>query len=233
MNWLCILILAVPVLGIFNGLQRGMVRTALSLCSVIITLILGSVLNPYVSELLKEKTPVYRIVQEKCEETLSQTLEKQMEQQMGKEEQDKFIESLPLPESFAKILVENNNSQGYQQVLAQTFGEYLSRGIAEIVLSVISLILTFILVSIIINIAGNVLNGIFSLPVLSLINRAGGAVLGGIEGIFFVWIVFLVIALFWDTVWAKQAVEMIRENSITQLLYDNNILTQFLSGILS
>lgn len=232
MNWLNVVTLAVIVLCIFNGMKQGMVRSAFSLVSVVLTLFLGAVLNPYMSRFLTENTPIYETVQEKCEESVARILEDKMNEQENKEEQAQFIAGLPLPESMKKILLENNTAENYHHLLAETFGEYLSHSIAQIAIGSISLILTFILVSIFMNLLSGMLNGIFSLPVLSLLNRVGGAILGAIQGIFFVWICFLMITLFWDTVWAKEAAALIQENEITSFLYEQNILLHFLSGLL-
>lgn len=225
MNWLSVVILAVIVLCIFQGLRRGMVRSAFSLISVILTLFFGSLLNPYMSRFLTENTPIYDTVQEKCEGSITAALE-------NKEEQDQFISGLPLPESMKQILAENNNEQSYQTLLAETFSEYLSHSIAKMAIGSISLIFTFLLVSMFMNLLIGMLDGIFSLPVLSLLNRAGGAVLGAVQGIFVVWICFLIITLFWDAAWAQEATALIKENEITYFLYENNILLHFMSEIL-
>ena len=232
MNWLNVVTLAVIVLCIFNGMKQGMVRSAFSLVSVVLTLFLGAVVNPYMSRFLTENTPIYETVQEKCEESVTKILEDKMSAQENKEGQAQFIAGLPLPESMKKILAENNTVENYHHLLAQTFGEYLSHSIAKIAIGSISLILTFILVSIFMNLLAGMLDSIFSLPVLSLLNRVGGAILGAIQGIFFVWICFLIITLFWDAVWAKEAAKLIQENEITSFLYEQNILLHYLSGIL-
>lgn len=228
MNWLCITIWAILILCIFSGLHRGMVRTAFSICSVIVTLLLGSVLNPYMSRFLTEKTPVYTMIQEKCEESITEKLEKKLNEQADKEEQNQFIESLPLPESFTKALIKNNNTEGYHHLLAQSFGEYLSYSIAGTAVGAVSLFLTFILVSILMSILGGLLEGIFSLPVLSLMNKAGGAVLGAVQGVFIVWCIFLMVTLFWDSAWARDAVNLAQQNDLTKFLYNNNVLADFL-----
>lgn len=232
MNWLSVLILAIPVLCFFYGIQRGMVRTAFSVFSLIVTLILGSIITPFVSDFLKNEVPVYDLLQEKCEESISETLEATLNEQMDRETQNLFISELSLPEELKQVLIRNNNVEGYNRLLAQSFGEYLSHSIAQMTIGVISLILTFIVISILMNILCGILDGIFSLPILSFINRAGGAVLGVLQGIFVIWIIFLVITLFWDTSWAKEATIMIQENSITEYLYQNNMLLRFLSGII-
>ena len=94
------------------------------------------------------------------------------------------------------------------------------------------MIVTFLVISLILHIIGGILNGIFSLPVLNLFNRVGGAALGAVQGIFVVWIIFLVLSLFWDTSWAQSGVNMVKENPVTSYLYENNLLAVFLSGLL-
>lgn len=232
MNWLNVVILAVIVLCIFNGIKRGMVRSAFSLVSVVLTLLLGAVLNPYMNRFLTENTPIYETVQEKCEERVAVILEDKMSEQGNKEEQAQFIAGLSLPESMKIILEKNNTVENYQHLLAETFGEYLSHSIAQIAIGSISLILTFILVSIFMNLLAGMLDGIFSLPVLSLLNRMSGAVLGAMQGIFLIWICFLMITVFWDAAWAKEASILIQKNKITSFLYENNVLLHFLSGFL-
>ena len=88
-------------------------------------------------------------------------------------EQNQFIQDLLLPESVKELLIENNNAQGYQHLLAETFSEYISRSIAAVAVSILGMIVTFLVISLILHIIGGILNGIFSLPVLNLFNRVG------------------------------------------------------------
>lgn len=224
MNWLCAAILAILVLSIFNGLHRGMVRTALSIASVVVMLFLGNILNPYMSRFLMGKTPVYRTIQENCEKSITETLENTWNQQMDREKQNQFIESLPLPENFIEVLIKNNNTGEGQHFVAQNFGKYLSQSVAQAVLKAVSWVLTFLLAGIIMGILGRLLGGIFSLPGLTLMNKAGGALLGAVRGILIIWFIFLIISLCGNIGWAEEAIEMLQENSVTQFLYHNNLL---------
>ncbi len=230
MNWLCVIILAVLVLYILNGVRKGMVRTAFSLAGIVLTLVLGYIFSPYITEFIMERTPVYDSIQESCEKSITGLVEDKIEESADRMEQERFIKSLPLPEELQEILIRNNNEEGYHKLVAETFGEYLSNSAAQLAVNMISLILTFLIVGIVIRILEGFLDGIFSLPVLSLLNRLGGAVLGGIQGILFVWIVFLVLMLFFDTQWLKAAAGLIQENEITGYLYNHNMLMRFITG---
>ncbi len=232
MNWVSIIILAIPVAYIFGGLQKGMVRTAFSFLSVILTLVLSFALNPQITELVRENTPIYDMIRDNCQESFAEEMETALGEKMDPGQQNQFIQGLPLPENLKELLVENNNAQGYQHFLAETFSEYISGSIAAIAVSILGMIVTFLVISILLHIIGGILDGIFSLPVLNLFNRVGGAVLGAVQGVFVVWIIFLALSLFWDTGWAQSAVAMVKENPMTGYLYENNLLEGFLSGIL-
>lgn len=232
MNWFSIVILAIPVAYIFSGLQKGMVRTAFSFLSIVLTLVLSFALNPQITKFVQKNTPLYDMIQENCQESLAKNGEAALSEETDSTEQNQYIQDLPLPESVKELLIENNNAQGYQHLLAETFSEYISSSIAAVAVSILGMILTFLVISIILHIIGGILDGIFSLPVLNLFNRAGGAALGAVQGIFVVWIIFLVLSLFWDTSWAQSGVSMIKENSVTSYLYENNLLAGFLSGLL-
>lgn len=191
MNWFSIIILAIPVAYIFGGVQKGMIRTAFSFLSVILTLVLSFALNPQITEFVQEKTPIYEMIQENCQASIARDTETKLSEETNSGEQNQFIQELPLPDSVKEILIENNNTQGYEHFLAETFSEYISHSIATIAVSI----------------------------------------LGMIQGIFVVWIVFLVLSLFWDTAWAQRAVAMVQENSMTNYLYENNLLAQLLAGL--
>ena len=118
MNWFSIVILAIPVAYIFSGLQRGMVRTAFSFLSIILTLVLSFALNPQITKFVQENTPIYDMIQENCQESLMKDTEAAISDKTDSGEQNQFIQDLPLPESVKELLIENNNAQGYQHLLA-------------------------------------------------------------------------------------------------------------------
>ena len=59
MNWLNIIVLAVFVLCIMNGIRRGVIRTVAAMFSILVSMVLVYFLNPYVVDFVEEKTPIY------------------------------------------------------------------------------------------------------------------------------------------------------------------------------
>ena len=113
MNWLSILILAIPVVYIFSGVQKGMIRTAFSFVSVILTLILSFALNSQITGILRNHTPIYDMIQENCEESIVQDTEGKLAQEGDSQKQNQFIQQLPVPDSVKNILIENNGIYSY------------------------------------------------------------------------------------------------------------------------
>lgn len=232
MNWLCVIILGIPVLYIFNGFQRGMVKMAVSFLSIFLTLAASFIFNPYVERTLKQETEIYESIQKKCEDYIIDTVEMKENEEVSEEEQKAVIQKLPLPEEIIEFLFSNNVAGENGTVLMENFAGYLSGRIADFMIKIISLFLTFLLVSIVMGIFGKVLGKIFSFPILSMVNRIGGGVLGAAKGICMIWIFFLIISVFWDSVWAQNSYYLIKENAITSYLYDKNMFLYFLNGII-
>ena len=59
MNWLRATILAIPVMDIFKGFQKVMVKMAVSFLSVFITLAACFSRNPHIERVLKQETRIY------------------------------------------------------------------------------------------------------------------------------------------------------------------------------
>ena len=232
MNWLCVIILAIPVMYIFKGFQKGMVKMAVSFLSVFITLAACFILNPHIERVLKQETRIYESIQKQCENYIIDTVEVQEDEEINREEQKEFIQKLSLPENITEIFFFKNESGEYEKVLMGTFVNYLAGSIANFIVGGISLFLTFLLMNVLMGLIGKILGTIFSFPILSMLNRIGGAVLGAAKGICIVWIFFLIISIFWNVVWAQNCYHLIRENPIVSYLYDENIFLYFLKGIM-
>lgn len=233
MNWLCVIILAVPVMYILKGFQKGMVKMAVSFLSVFITLAACFIFNPHIEKVLKQKTGIYEGIQKQCEKYILDTVEIQEEDgEINEEEQKAVIQRLPLSENISEFLFSENLSGEYGNVLAETFVKYLAGCIADFIIGAISLFLTFLFVSILMGILGKILEVIFSFPILSMMNRTGGAILGAAKGICMIWIFFLAISIFWNAAWAQNCYHLIRENPIVSYLYDENMFLYFLKGIM-
>lgn len=67
-NWLLIIVGVIFLICIVVGFVRGFFKSALSLLSTVLTIVLMIVLNPYVAQALTKYTPIDDMIEKKCVE---------------------------------------------------------------------------------------------------------------------------------------------------------------------
>lgn len=96
MNWLRYVLLAVCILSALAGYRKGLVRTVLSMVSLILVTGLAIWMNPYVTDVLNERTTLPQYVEKKCLETFENRISVGGNQDVQK----KWLESMGVPESW-------------------------------------------------------------------------------------------------------------------------------------
>ena len=147
-----------------------------------------------------------------------------MEAEIPKQMQIVAIEGADLPDVFKNLLLENNNSEVYQKLGVTTFAEYVSKYFAKLVIEIVAFLVTFLFATIVIRAVVFALDFVTALPVLGILNRLAGVLVGSTISFIIVGILFIVITLLYTTTIGKQAMGMIREDQILSFLYDNNII---------
>ena len=100
--------------------------------------------------------------------------------------------------------------------------------VADRLLQLVAFVVTFILVSVVVHGAAWALHIAASLPLLHGINRILGAGAGFLEGLFLVWVVFLVIGAFATSTWGDKALGMIADSGALTWLFVNNPLLKLI-----
>lgn len=93
---------------------------------------------------------------------------------------------------------------------------------------VIFFIAAFLVIYIAIMVVAISLDLLASLPVISTLNKVGGAILGAALGLLCVWVAMAVIAVLAHNGSAGQILDMIEESPLLGGLYDNNLIDLFL-----
>ncbi len=229
MNWLTIVVIGFIILMIAVGYQRGFIKIALSLISMIITLFLTSFFTPHVKNFLLEETKIETSIQAEVGSYFDEIIGDSMAQ-LTVGQQMKAIENLPLPNSILQTLKENNNSAIYETLGVDTFSDYISGYLTQMIMSAIAFVLTFILVFVVIRIVFFALNIISHLPIIKGINKLLGGALGFIQGILILWILALILTAFSGTEWGIELMRMVQESQLLSAIYNNNILMKIIVG---
>lgn len=132
------------------------------------------------------------------------------------------IEGADLPEIFKSLLTENNNSEMYSRLGATTFAEYVGDFLAKLILNILAFLGTFILITIIIRAIVFALDIVSDLPVLGVLNRLAGGVIGLSGALIIVWTAFVVITLLYVTSFGKELYTMIETDNFLSVLYQYN-----------
>lgn len=132
------------------------------------------------------------------------------------------IEGADLPEIFKSLLTENNNSEMYSRLGAETFAQYVGDFLAKLILNILAFLCTFILVTIVVRAVIFALDIVSNLPVLGILNRIAGGIIGLGGALIIVWTAFIVITLLYVTSFGKEMYELIDTDLFLKTLYQYN-----------
>lgn len=250
MNILDIIIIILIAGSAVMGYRKGFVRKLASILSLVFSIILVSALLPYMTDFLKNNTPVYDYIVKQCgrvvEEQISEALgldsytdqvllpeqiqEQLLSQQLTRIEQTEVIEGLPFPAIVRDLMLDYNNEEGYQNLSVSTFQDYIVHFIATGILNVISFIAAVIVVQLLLRIIIAALDILSHIPVIGGLNRLLGLFLGLVQALFFIWIFFLILSMASATEVGLQLMSMVQESSLLSYLYNSNLFLQVVLG---
>lgn len=223
MNILTIIVLLILLAFALNGWRRGFVRVFTRMFFFLASAALVYFATPYISQFLKDYTPVYETVREGWREMLEEDkpIDSRLEQKM-------FIEEMQLPEILKKQMIQQNNDESYQGMNVTEFSDYLTGYMANLIINLLTFVITLILVNLLLRMTVLTLNNLSKLPVLHSLNQSMGAAFGLLQGLCVVWVAFLLITAFGNTGAGARLMEMIHESPILNTLYNVNIFLEYL-----
>jgi len=228
MNWLLVVVMAILLVNALIGLKAGFIKTAFSLCSLILAIILTAWLSPYVNNFMKGNVTIYNSISSKVEKMLQFD-----DEEYSESKQESLIDELHLPKSIKESLKENNNAQVYKdmELGINNFKGYVVSYITGLIINAISFIATFAVILILLWVLCIALDIVSKLPLLNQINKLAGLAAGLLHGLVIVWILFILLTVFGSSSFGQEAMQMIEEDVVLSFLYDNNILLRFITNI--
>lgn len=224
MNWLlagCGLLFLVFV-GV--GYKRGLVKVLFSLISFVLVMVVVGIISPVIGTVLQEKTPLQETISGKCAEVIQEW--NAGGDTASTEGRLELLEQYQLPDTIKQYLKTDITFEA----LEQDFTTYISNKMAELIIDAIAYAVAFVVVWAAFWIVVEMLGVVAKLPGLKTLNRLGGAVAGGAEGVLIIWSIFLVITVCCTTSWGKQSMEMITESKILTFIYEKNVMMKFIPG---
>lgn len=226
-TWLGIVAIGILVLTGYRGYRKGFIREIMSFFFVFLALALAWMINPYVNDFMMEKTPVYERIQENCRNFVdSQDAESSDDESSDTavQEESSLIDGLGLPEILQKSLTDNNTAEVYKELAVDSFNDYVSGYLANMIVNGLSYLISYVLANLVIRLLSCILNAIAELPLINGANRLTGAVIGIAKGILFIWIALLILTVLCSTEVGKNGLALVGKDSILSVLYKYDVL---------
>lgn len=205
-----IIILAVIVLSGFIGMKKGFTVCVVNLLAVIIALVLALLFCKPLANVIIQNTEI--------DENLQTTIASGLP--MNGEE-IAVDANTNLPEGIKNYLTNTANS--LNDAKNNTI-ESVSRTLAEEVIIVVSFIIIFVVaraVLLVVKVVSKVVN---KLPILKQLDKAGGFVVGLIEGLLFVYSVLAILSICAPVFSNTPILEAINNSFAGKIMYNNNIV---------
>ncbi|MBO4902789.1 MAG: CvpA family protein [Lachnospiraceae bacterium] len=226
-NYLLIAVLALFVICVIQGYQKGFLRIAISLVGIVLVIAAVFILSPYVSDFLINKSGAYDSLKGKVESVFADDNAK-LDNTIP-ENQELTIESYELPQLLKNALKQNNTDEVYKQLMVDIFEDYISGYLSRLILKASSFIGVFVVLSIVLWLALKSADLIAKIPIIKGFNKFLGLVAGFINALVITWIFFIVVVMFLGNETGGKLMEEIYRSPILTFLFNENILMKYLT----
>ena len=244
MIWLLIAVVIVLAGLTINGYHKGFIRILISFLSLIVTMVVVWFVTPYVSDFLKDHTPLYGTVKENIAEVVAQLGEPDSENEADGENAEDgnagSSSSVELPSIIRNMLAkiepesgaaDEGGAQTDQELPADGsfleatgLNESIAAYLAGAIVNLIAFVAVFLILTLVLRFTLFTFDFIANLPVLRGVNKTAGLVLGAAEGLLVIWIGFLLLTVFAGTQTGQTFFGMIGRSSFLTWLYNHNYL---------
>lgn len=218
---------AVPVLFAIRGYRRGIVRSVLSLASILLTFFLVGAIQPYVSDAISKYTPLESMVQESVENVMKTRILNELAlpgdpltgsgafegMEITEEQQTDWLNICEIPEGFQEGIGVTAKEA------AETFIERVSIYITEGIMKILCFLITFTVVYLIIRFAALAVTAVAHLPGIRTVNQMLGGAFGLCEGFLVLWLVTLFVTLLLPSDLGQIVISGINANPLLASLY--------------
>ena len=229
-NWLEVSVIILLLAGLVIGMKKGALRIAVTFAAIILTFVITTFATPVITKVIEDYTPMNEMIGSAAakafydEETNEEII-------ISRTEQKEAIEDASFPKAFAKFILNNNNEEGYISLGAKTFTQYIENAFARCVISIVVFGLLLFIIGIVLRAIILAFDFITKIPVLGLVNRIAGGVLGVANSLAILWIVFAFMILFERTVLGRIIYEGVENSSLLTVLYVHNPILKIILKI--
>lgn len=219
MNILTIIILAVFAVCVFSGFKKGFLKTAFSLVSWIVVLVLCNFATPIVTDLLIQNTEVEVVIQQTVEEKVMDAVEQAMQNSDVSE-----LEAA-LPAELKELLL--GDHENISEALMNATSLDLTPVVDGIV-GILGFVVTVIVLRIAMVVVEIVLGVVSKLPLIGPADKLLGIACGAGKGLIWCWVILAIVSILALTGVNTEFAAYISQSELLTWLQDNNLLLNFI-----
>jgi uncharacterized membrane protein required for colicin V production len=230
MNWCDFVVIGIIGAFAVAGLFKGFIMSVYRLVSFVACVFLSVKLSPVLAGVL-EKTALYESIKGVMVRSLEawsrNAFSSSTAMPAGTAGAKDLLGTMKVPSVF-KSSVLNNLPSPSELVDFKSIVNAVGDGLADMVLSVVSLIILYLVLRIIFGAFGILLRKIAELPLFKQVNKVGGLIFGAMQGLLTVYILFAALMLFNLNPAFAPVFEGLESSTIALGFYENNIIIGFM-----
>ena len=195
-DWVQISVITFMVVMLISGYCKGLVKMSSTLVTLIMSIVITRMAKPHFQEWLKNNEAVRSFVSKKVEFLVTEYIESKAGN--SAQMQNNFLSGSD--NNIVNVIIKNSLGKSDGDITEllgiDKIANVISEKISDFVLSIITFLILMIAITIVMKLIFYILDKVAALPVLTVINRISGALLGLIESILYIWIIFIVLSLF-------------------------------------
>ncbi len=235
MNVLTLIVFLILFVFGLRGYINGFAKSVVSATALIFTVGLAIYLTPHISNSLENSTSSYEMIMKHCEQAFNVDMKEDIAMNRAddtlKEIHNEMIDQLKLPGIVKEGLKKYNNASTYKRLGIKNFNEYVPRFVADIVIKASVFFISWLLAAIVLYVIIRVGKLTYELPAIKGFNRILGVVLGIMQGLIFIWIMFLVITMMGNLSVGASLLKKISESKFLEFLYDTNLVLRMIQAL--
>ncbi len=208
-NLITILFIVFVVFSFMSGFAKGFLKMVISFGSLIVSIVLTRMLTPTTAETIKNITNIESSLTSAIYDAITKT---------------NIYDKIDLP--FMKNAIDTGNIENMLR-------DNVCNGLANAIIHLLCGIALFIAIFIALKIMVKALDVVNYIPLVGQLNKILGGVLGVVETIFVVWIIFAVLKTFESVPQVKILVDNINSSFLVGQLYQNNVIYNIFANLFS
>lgn len=207
-NLILILVLLFLFYGLITGFKMGFLKKLLNFGSIIVSIVLTRAWTPEVVNIVKDYTNIQSSISDKLYKAFNET---------------SILDKMDLSKLEDIININSMNS---------SIREYISTNLSNLLINILCGIIVFLATMFIIKIIIKVLDIIDIIPIVGQINKILGGLLGVVESLLLIWIIFAILKMTSVFPPVKEVITNNIENIFfLNYIYENNVIYNFLAGL--